>query len=80
MTPFVLRATLHHVRQQSSKVFVCCLDGEQAFDHVWHDGLFYELHDQGVDDITCTLVSVHNMYKDDSAMCGIMGYAQNLSP
>jgi len=78
MTSFVLREILHHAREQSSKVFVCCLDGKQAFDYVWHDGLFYKLLDLGVEIIrlglfiTCT--------KTHSAMCGIMGYAQNLSP
>jgi len=67
MTSFVLRETLHHAREQSSKVFVCCLDGKQAFDHVWHDGLFYKLLDLGVDDNT--FVSIHNMYKD--AQCHV---------
>ena len=47
MTYFVLREILHHAREQSSKVFVCCLDGKQTFDHVWHDGLFYKLLDLG---------------------------------
>jgi len=43
MSSSILRETLHHARDESAKVFVCCLDGTQAFDNVWHFGRFYKL-------------------------------------
>ena len=43
MTSFTLRECLHHSRELSSGVYLCFLDARQAFDRVWHDGLFYKL-------------------------------------
>ena len=31
-----------------SKLFVCFLDNQKAFDRIWHDGLFLKLKDLGV--------------------------------
>jgi len=44
--------TLHYAHKESETVFVCCLDGRQAFDHVRHAGLFYKLIELNVDRTT----------------------------
>ncbi|KAH3885146.1 hypothetical protein DPMN_009136 [Dreissena polymorpha] len=43
MTSFMLRESVYFAREHGSKLYVCYLDGRQAFDKVWHDGLFYKL-------------------------------------
>ena len=43
MTSFTLRESVYFTREHGSKLYVCYLDGRQAFDKVWHDGLFYKL-------------------------------------
>lgn len=52
MTSFVLRECIHFSRENSSPLYVCYLDGKQAFDNVWHDGLFYKLIELNVDETT----------------------------
>ena len=72
MSTFVFRETLHWAREQSATVYVCCLDGRQAFDNVWHDGLFYKLIKLGLDN--STLLALRAMYKDASCHvkhCGL---------
>jgi len=43
MTSFMLRESVYFAREHGSKLYVCYLDGRQAFDKVWHYGLFYKL-------------------------------------
>ncbi|KAH3752590.1 hypothetical protein DPMN_187211 [Dreissena polymorpha] len=43
MTSFMLRESVYFAREHGSKLYVCYLDGRQAFDKVWHDGLFNKL-------------------------------------
>lgn len=60
MSSFVLLECLYFGYEQSSKVYTCFLDGKQAFDHVWHTGLFYKLMEYNVD--ATTLLSIREMY------------------
>jgi len=64
MSTFDLRETLHWAREQSATVYVCCLDGKQAFDNVWHDGPIYKLIKLGLEN--STLLALRVMYKDTS--------------
>ncbi|KAH3710032.1 hypothetical protein DPMN_069498 [Dreissena polymorpha] len=43
LTSFMLRESVFFAREHESKLYVCYLDGRQAFDKVWLDGLFYKL-------------------------------------
>ena len=65
MTSFILRESIYFAQENRSKLFVCFLDGRQAFDRVWHSGLFYRLIEYNVD-IT-TLLSIVNMHEHASS-------------
>jgi len=43
MTSFILRESIFYAKENNSAVYVCFLHGKQAFDRVWHSGLFYKL-------------------------------------
>ena len=62
MTSFALRESLHYARENGSATYMCFLDGKQAFDHVWHDGLFFKLIEYGID--STTLLALRNMYSN----------------
>ena len=49
MTSFALRECIQTSIEHNSKVFVCFLDAKQAFDRVWHSGLFSKLFDADID-------------------------------
>ena len=40
--------TIKYNTERGSKVFVCMLDNRKAFDIVWHSGLFFHLHELGI--------------------------------
>ncbi len=69
MTSFLLRECISYSKEQSSKLYVCFLDSQKAFDKVWHDGLFYKLKELGVN--TPELNAIMDMYKD---MTGCVKY------
>lgn len=69
MTSFLLRECISYSKEQGSKVYVCFLDSQKAFDKVWHDGLFYKLKELGVN--TPELNAIMDMYKD---MTGCVKY------
>ena len=48
MTSVLLREAVAYSRECDSKLYACFLDARQAFDRVWHDGLFYKLHEYGL--------------------------------
>ena len=48
MTSFSLKECILYGKEQHSRVFVCFLDARQAFDRVWHDGLFFKLNNLGI--------------------------------
>ena len=61
ITSFVLKESISYCKEKSSKLFVCFLDARQAFDQVWHDGLFYKLHELGVNPkLWKSVVSMHS--------------------
>ncbi|CAG2253605.1 unnamed protein product [Mytilus edulis] len=45
---FNLQESIRHYIERNSDVIVVLLDSTKAFDSVWHDALFYELHKYGV--------------------------------
>lgn len=45
---FNLQETIYRNRELKSKVYVCLLDTQQAFDTVWLNGEFKKLHDLGI--------------------------------
>ena len=49
MTSFVLQESINYAKENHSKIYVCFLDAKQAFDYVWHDGLFLKLHELGIE-------------------------------
>ena len=48
MTSVLLREAVAYSRECGSKLYACFLDARQAFDRVWHDGLFFKLHEYGL--------------------------------
>ena len=42
ITSFIVRESMFYAKENNSAVYVCFLDGKQAFDRVWHCGLFYK--------------------------------------
>ena len=49
MTSFLVQESINYAREKHSKLYVCFLDVKQAFDNVWHDGLFLKLDELGID-------------------------------
>lgn len=62
MTSFLLRESIYFANENRSKLFVCFLDVKKAFDHVWHEGLFYKLYHSGINKSIYYLIV--NMYTD----------------
>ena len=44
MTSSLLRECISFGKENGSKLYVCSLDVQKAFNHVWHRGLFYKIH------------------------------------
>ena len=66
MTSLALSESLYFAKENNSKLYVCFLDCKQAFDRVWHDGLFYKLMNKNVDRLT--LNCIMNMYKGSTSI------------
>ena len=49
-TALTLQETISKERERSNKVFVAFFDVSKAFDSVWVDGLFFQLHNLGIKD------------------------------
>ena len=65
MTSFTLRECIYFTHEQHSKLYVCFLDGKQAFARVRHLGMLYKLH-SCVDQTT--LSAIRNIY-DNMPSC-----------
>ena len=48
-TNWLLRETIAHSQEDDLPVYVCLLDARKAFDSVWQAGLFFKLHNAGMD-------------------------------
>ena len=48
MTSFLVRECVSFCKENKSKLFACFLDARQAFDRVWHNGLFFKLRQMGI--------------------------------
>ncbi|MEW8547363.1 MAG: reverse transcriptase family protein, partial [Candidatus Thiodiazotropha sp.] len=60
MTSFLLQESVHYARENGSKLYVCFLDAQKAFDKVWHDGLLLKLYELGMElYLWKILVSLH---------------------
>ena len=62
MSSFLVREAIQYAQEKGSKVYACFLDVKKAFDQVWHDGLFYKLHNCGVN--KTVLGVIINLYTD----------------
>jgi len=61
MTSFLLRECIAHCNEKGSVLYACFLDAKQAFDRVWHDGLFYKLLQLGVPlSLLSNVIAMHN--------------------
>ena len=49
MTSFLLHESIYYADENKSKLYVCFLDAQKAFDKVWHEGLFIKLFEMGID-------------------------------
>ncbi len=78
MTSFLLRESILYAKEQSSKLYVCFLDVQKAFDNVWHDGLFYKLHQMQVDRIL--IRAIINMYEGAECRVTYSGYNSEWFP
>jgi hypothetical protein len=72
---YTLNECINFFRNCKSKLFVCFLDNQKAFDKIWHDGLFLKLKDLGV---TGKLWNILFMsYKQASAHVQYNGFISN---
>ena len=62
MTSFSLKESILYAKENNSKLFVAFLDCRQAFDKVWHNGLFLKLLNVGVD--LYTLKTLFSLYSN----------------
>jgi len=78
MTSFSLKESIYMSQEYGSKLFVCFLDAKQAFDRVWHDGLFSKLYDTNIDPIIYK--AFVSMYKDIESRVRFRGYLSDWFP
>lgn len=72
MTSFLLRESIYYAKENSSKLYVCFLDAQKAFDTVWHNGLFYKLHKAGIS--VEIMKSFMDMYTDMNSQVLYQGH------
>ena len=71
-TSFVLQESINYAKENHSKIYVCFLDVKQAFDYVWHDGLFLKLHELGIE--LYLWKSLVNLYEDLTSYVRFRGF------
>ena len=61
MTSYLLHESVDYTNENNSKLYVCFLDAQKAFDEVWHEGLFRKLFEMGVElYLLKVLISFHD--------------------
>ena len=61
MTSFLLRECITYSNERGSNLYACFLDAKQAFDRVWHDGLFYKLYELGISSsLLSNVIAMHS--------------------
>ena len=48
MSSLMIKECISYAKENHSKLFVCYLDIQKAFDRMWHNGLFVKLYDLGI--------------------------------
>ena len=71
MTSFILKESITYNREYNSKVHVCFLDARQAFDRVWHTGLFVKLNDCSLPDNV--YLSLYDLYRNRKSCVRLSG-------
>ena len=66
MTSLTLTECIYFAKENKSKLYVCFLDCQQAFDRVWHEGLFFKLFRKDIDQHTVSCIM--SMYKDSRSV------------
>ena len=61
MTSYLSHESIYYTKENNSKLYVCFLDAQKAFDKVWHEGLFLKLFEMGVElYLLKVLISLHD--------------------
>lgn len=61
MTSYLLHESIYYTKENNSKLYVCFLDAQKAFDKVLQEGLFLKLFEMGVDlYFLKVLISLHD--------------------
>ena len=64
MSSIMLRECILFAKENHSKLYVCFLDVQKAFDKVWHNGLFVKLYEKGIkSNLLRTIIDLHNDMK-----------------
>ena len=64
MSSIMLRECILFAKETHSKLYVCFLDVQKAFDKVWHNGLFVKLYEKGIkSNLLRTIIDLHNGMK-----------------
>ena len=64
VTSVMLRECILYAKENRSKLYVCYLDVQKAFDRVWHSGLFLKLHNMGVkNELLRIIIDLHTNMK-----------------
>ena len=76
MTSFLVQKSINYAREKHSKLYVCFLDVKQAFDNVWHDGLFLKLDELGID--LYILKAIVSLYDNIASYVNFRGFKSRL--
>ena len=77
MTSFIVRESIFYAKENNSAVYVCFLDGKQAFDRVWHSGFFYKLCEKNDD---TSMLAFMEMYANMTTVVRNRGHTSTPIP
>ena len=64
MSSLMLKECISFAKENNSKLFVCFLDVQKAFDCVWHNGLFVKLYEMGIrSNLLRIIINMHSGMK-----------------